>query len=561
MSLTKVSYSMITGAVINVRDYGAVGDGVTDDTIAIQNAINAASVIYPDTPTNKVNAVYFPKGTYYIINTLDITSTRVAGTLDRDGVKLFGCATWGSQILGAPGKDYAIIDCSGSQQFTMQDLQLTGVAGKCGVGIMTSSSLILNQSHTQRFINIYVDAPDDATANNSNGTVGFWNIGSEENLHLGCHYGGNIAAVFTGNASLPFPYLHHFSPVQPTHSCGVNTLENVSLYAFGSTNARSLYTADVNQFIFTGYMSGGSLTTGTCHTLQGGFNGAMNSTFENCNVATRVLGSIIGSNFNIIYSVIADPLVPLFLISEGGNISNSDFKAYLLSGTRTLLGLTGNSQTTPTTSYVLNSTFKTNLTQGQIFVPSEYSGSRLQMLFYASNNVKIESQDNICVLSYGKISAYIPDNVITTATSGQVSKTITLGSVVIPTSSAAGFFGTGCVVTFDGYVRSENYPVSPASSNSFVAKIKASFPFITNASTNAVTIGSQAGVIESSLFETAGNFQITAAALTGTVFSATLIQYNLVLTITCTVTTPFYITGEVSVSQSPTSSSTQLIIS
>ena len=210
--------------------------------------------------------------------------------------------------------------------------------------------------------------------------------------------------------------------------------------------------------------------------------------------------------------------------------------------------------------YVLNSTFKTNLTQGQIFVPSEYSGSRLQMLFYASNNVKIESQDNICVLSYGKISAYIPDNVITTATSGQVSKTITLGSVVIPTSSTAGFFGTGCVVTFDGYVRSENYPVSPATSNSFVAKIKASFPFITNASTNTVTIGSQAGVIESKLFENTGEFEITAAALTGAVFSATLIQYNLVLTITCTVTTPFYITGEVSVSQSPTSSSTQLII-
>ena len=560
MSLTKVSYSMITGAVINVRDYGAVGDGVTDDTVAVQNAIDAASVIYPDTPTNKVNAVYFPKGTYYVTSTLNITSTRVIGTLDRDGVKLFGCATWGSMILGAPGKDYAIIDCSGSQQFTMQDLQVTGVAAKCGVGIMTSSSLILNQSHTQRFINLYVDAPDDATANNNNGTVGFWNIGSEENLHLACHYGGNTAAVFTGNASLPFPYLHHISPVQPVHSCGVNTLENVSLYAFGSTN-RALYTADVNQFNFTGYMSGGNLTTGTCHTIQGGFNGSMNSTFENCNVGTRVLGSIIGSNFNIIYSVIADPLVPLFLISEGGNISNSDFKSYLLSGTRTLLGLTGNSQTTPTTSYVLNSTFKTNLTQSQIFVPSEFSGSRLQMLFYASNNVKIESQDNICVLSYGRISTYIPDNVITTATSGQTSKTITLGSVVIPTSSQAGFFGTGCVVTFDGYVRSENFPVSPASSNSFAVKIKASFPFITNASTNAVTIGSQAGVLESKLFENTGNFEITAAALTGTVFSATLIQYNLVLTITCTVTTPFFITGEVSVSQSPTSSSTQLIIS
>lgn len=38
MSLTKVTYSMIKGAPINVFDYGAVGDGSTDDTAAIQAA-------------------------------------------------------------------------------------------------------------------------------------------------------------------------------------------------------------------------------------------------------------------------------------------------------------------------------------------------------------------------------------------------------------------------------------------------------------------------------------------------------------------------------------------
>lgn len=52
MSLTKVTYSMIDGNIANVKDYGAVGDNSTDDTAAIQAALDAENNVYiPPTGT------------------------------------------------------------------------------------------------------------------------------------------------------------------------------------------------------------------------------------------------------------------------------------------------------------------------------------------------------------------------------------------------------------------------------------------------------------------------------------------------------------------------------
>jgi len=45
MALTKVSYSMINGAPANPLDFGAIGDGVADDTAAIQSVLNTGRPI------------------------------------------------------------------------------------------------------------------------------------------------------------------------------------------------------------------------------------------------------------------------------------------------------------------------------------------------------------------------------------------------------------------------------------------------------------------------------------------------------------------------------------
>lgn len=56
MSLTKATYSMIEGSPANVMDYGAVGDGLTNDRTAIQAALNTG------------NSIFFPAGKVFRVD-------------------------------------------------------------------------------------------------------------------------------------------------------------------------------------------------------------------------------------------------------------------------------------------------------------------------------------------------------------------------------------------------------------------------------------------------------------------------------------------------------------
>lgn len=60
------SFNSVLGNAINVKHYGAVGDGVKDDSIAIQSAFDAAEA--------QKKSIFFPTGKFLILNTIYLSN-------------------------------------------------------------------------------------------------------------------------------------------------------------------------------------------------------------------------------------------------------------------------------------------------------------------------------------------------------------------------------------------------------------------------------------------------------------------------------------------------------
>lgn len=127
MSLTKVSYSMIDGASINVKDYGAVGNGSTDDAAAITLAIAAI----PATG----GTLYFPasSGAYLVNSTIVVDKNNL--TIDFNNQQLSFKSTFAKIGSG----DYGIYNV----MFAITANTVTCINGYFKQGSFTDSSVFL----------------------------------------------------------------------------------------------------------------------------------------------------------------------------------------------------------------------------------------------------------------------------------------------------------------------------------------------------------------------------------------------------------------------------------
>ena len=127
-----------TTSIFNVKYYGATGNGTTDDTTAIQNALNAA-----ETAGNAT--VYFPAGAYLVSSQLSWTAPGINSRLvikgDRQGVSAIVWASTSSTV-GIVLNNSGTNDVD-SSAFTIKNLSLYA-----GGAFSSATALTVNQSGT-----------------------------------------------------------------------------------------------------------------------------------------------------------------------------------------------------------------------------------------------------------------------------------------------------------------------------------------------------------------------------------------------------------------------------
>lgn len=312
----------------NVLNYGAKGDGVTDDTLTIQAAINAARNLArgPSGLYGSSARVIFPPGIYLVSN-LDCTHV--------SGLELCGVASWGAAIYGGAqvSSSKPIIDMTGSSSCNIKGITIHGqnINGTVpsiipSVGVLMAASNTLS-SNKNRFDDVAI--------------VGYFTIacmymfGTTDNMFFGCAHqsqkdgtpvlivdGDNVSGMTsnyvtiiagsqnTGELSFFQQELHDMSTITPSTT---NTLLIRSAYSvrfFGGNNANS---ADVNhahiqlqgtatrEITFDSVQFYGDHGVALGVVFKAGGNVVKNLTIRNCGLETTntpiLVGGVNGSVF------------------------------------------------------------------------------------------------------------------------------------------------------------------------------------------------------------------------------------------------------------------------
>ena len=266
MSLTKVSFSMIDGAFFNVLDFGAVGDGVANDTAAIQAAINAVF-------SSGGGTVYFPKGTYLV------TGLSLNWAASSTSIRIVGAGKNASTIQKTGATVTSVFSLSAAaSDGTYSEFSDIRIIGSVNCACLTTTNISRNVWRNVSF---------------SDGDVGVENRGSLINSFYDCDFLRNVVGYRARKNSGIYCNLVEFfgGSVRGNSQWG---------FDIGDTSGLNLYGVDIETNGTAGGTGGGFITRSTCDDEIGYSNISINGSWFEGNFGTSISSeACAGLNFSV----------------------------------------------------------------------------------------------------------------------------------------------------------------------------------------------------------------------------------------------------------------------
>jgi hypothetical protein len=169
---------------VSVKDFGAVGDGVADDTAAIQAALDSAVDV----------AIFFPKGIYKVTSCLNNTNGYRS---------LFGPSGSISVGINSTSTDY-IIDNTGTNWGVIEGISFNSSTARVGVYYNRSSEAGFDFCQNNVLRNCRFELGTAPSASGGVGRVCYYNRASENNLIDNCQFHSDVPAILAANTNASF---------------------------------------------------------------------------------------------------------------------------------------------------------------------------------------------------------------------------------------------------------------------------------------------------------------------------------------------------------------------
>lgn len=217
---------------VTVKDFGAIGDGVADDTQAIQAAMDAHDRVRIPTGNYKVSTLRFRRNNQIIEgdgwgNTVLVSMATVAGTSvianGDPAVTLLGCEIRDLHVSATKLARGCVVDWAHMQHGALQRLFVAGGGGEC-IGVALGATWSVTECTYNTITGCYVGGVKFGFRSSD---------GANNNVFINCR----VQPAFAGG------YGFLFAPISPAASVSVVTMLGCSI-EFPGNVASGVYVGD-----------------------------------------------------------------------------------------------------------------------------------------------------------------------------------------------------------------------------------------------------------------------------------------------------------------------------